>query len=54
MYTFIYLLARGGAGAKADFERKSTRVNIVPPQLLQPGEKLSDKLKERQGQSEML
>lgn len=45
--------ARAG-GKAADLERKSTRVNIVPIQLLNPGDKLSDKLKEREGESEML
>jgi len=40
---------------KADLERKSTRVNIVPIQLLNPGDKLSDKLKAtKEGESEML
>ena len=39
---------------KADLERKGTRVNIVPIQLLNPGEKLSEKLNESKDQSEML
>lgn len=46
---FISLLARAG-GRAAELERKSTRVNIIPPKMLQPGEKLSDKLKEKEAE----
>lgn len=52
MFCILCFLARTN---KADLERKSTRVNIVPIQLLNPGDKLSDKLKAtKEGESEML
>lgn len=52
-FPFSLFLARAG-GRAAELERKSTRVNIIPPKMLQPGEKLSDKIREKQEQSEML
>jgi len=53
-YHYFLPLARAGRTA-ADLERKSTRVNIVPIQMLNPSDKLSDKLKEGNGrEAEML
>lgn len=50
----LFYIARAG-GRAAELERKSTRVNILPPKMLQPGEKLSDKLREKENQeAEML
>ena len=36
---YFYLLARGGAAS--EFQRKGTRVNMVPIKMLEPGQKLS-------------
>lgn len=37
---YFYLLARGGAAS--EFQRKGTRVNMVPIKMLEPGQKLSE------------